>query len=138
MFNNRVSKLVFGVVVIAVVAWGGYSIWRNSHPKTSGTRQAIFLNDGQVYFGYASNLHDQVVTLTDVYYLQVQQPIQSSSTGKTDASATQQINLIKLGNELHGPKDKMLINRDHIMFIEDMKDDSQVNQKISDYLKNKK
>jgi hypothetical protein len=43
---------------------------------------------------------------------------------------TANINLVKLGAELHGPTDEMRINRDHILFIEDLKDDSQVVQGI--------
>ena len=45
-------------------------------------------------------------------------------------------NLIKLGNEIHGPLDSMLINRDHVVIIEDLKDDSRVVQAINDYINN--
>ena len=34
--------------------------------------------------------------------------------------------LIKLGGELHGPKDQMTINRNQILFIEELKADSKV------------
>ena len=42
------------------------------------------------------------------------------------ATAAAQISLIKLGNELHGPTDEMRITRSHILFIEDLKNDSAV------------
>ena len=38
--------------------------------------------------------------------------------------------LAKLGSEVHGPEDKMQINKDHVLFIEDLKDDSTVVKSI--------
>jgi hypothetical protein len=127
---------ILGIVVVVVIVWCGYSSWRSHQPNTSGPRQAIFLADGQTYFGYASSMRNQVVTLVDVYYFL------STATDKTPIPTTaQKIDLIKLGiggeNDLVGAKDKMEINRDGIKYIEDMKDDSQVNQKIKDYLNKK-
>ena len=121
------------VVVIGAAAYLGTSKLKKS--TVSGkTRQAVFLSNSQVYFGYVSNQNDQYVTLKDIYYLQVQQPIQPKKEDDKDAKA--QASLVKLGNELHGPKDEMRINREHILFIEDMKDGSKVNEAISTYLKN--
>jgi hypothetical protein len=78
--------------------------------------------------------------LRDIYYLQIiTKPLQRSQEG--DAAAVQQqqqqeqrLTLIKLGNEIHGPKDEMLINRDQVVIMEDLKDDSRVVQAITDYL----
>ena len=136
MTGNKVFGVVVGLVIVAGVALAGVSSFTGRNPDTSGPRQAIFLADGQIYFGYASSLRHQVVTLVDVYYLQAQQPIQPSDA-KTPAPTEQQVNLIKLGSELHGPESKMLINRDRINFIEDMKDDSEINKKIKEDLEKK-
>mgnify|MGYP001578633364 CR=1 FL=1 len=135
--NNKMFGTIFGLVVAVLVIWGGYNSWQSYRPDTSGPRQAIFLGDGQIYFGYASSLRNKVVTLVDVYYL-----LPASSTDKTPIPTTaQKIDLIKLGlggdNDLVGAKDKMWINRDAIKFVEEMKDDSQVNQKIKEYLNKK-
>ena len=43
------------------------------------------------------------------------------------------VSLVKLGDELHGPADKMEINRDQILFIEDLKPNSQVVMAIKNY-----
>lgn len=135
--NNKIFGTIIGLVAIIAVIWCGYSSWQSYRPNTHGSRQAIFLADGQIYFGYASSLRNQVVVVKDIYYLQAVQPLQSTDS-KTPASATQQVNIIKLGSEIQGPTDQMKINRDNIKFIEDMKSDSEVNQKITDYLKTKK
>lgn len=132
--NNNFFRTLLTVIVLIVLAGYGYSSWKSYQPNTSGPRQVIFLADGQSYFGYASSMRNRVVILTGVYYLQT--PVGSQANGNT-TPATQEVNLVKLGEELHGPQDKMYINRDRITFIEDMKDDSQVNQKIKEHLEKK-
>lgn len=135
MNNKNYFGAILGLVVILLIAWGGYSSWQSRRPNTSGPRQAIFLADGQIYFGYASSMRNQIVTLVDVYYLRAP----TTNDNKTPIPATsQQVDLIKLGDELYGPKDRMEINRDGIKYIEDMKDDSQINQKITEFLNKKK
>ena len=82
--------------------------------------QAVFLSGGQVFFGHAT-ASDDSVSLTDVYYL----------APNTDQSQPQQLGqLVKRGSELHGPREPMLIELRQILFIENMRDDSQVVQAI--------
>jgi hypothetical protein len=90
----------------------------------------VFLSNNQVYFGKLANRSGQYATLTDIYYLQITQPLQPEPRG---AQPVPNINLVKLGGELHGPTDKMDINRDHILFVEDLKADSQVVNAIGAY-----
>lgn len=98
---------------------------------TSSEYQAVFLSNNQVYFGKLSNPRSAYPTLRDIYYLQVTQPLQPVDLSQSQS----QINLVKLGGELHGPKDEMMINKDHILFIENLKDDSRVVNSIKDYKK---
>lgn len=129
-------------------------------PKLSGY-QAVFLTNGQVYFGHLSRAGNQYAVLTDIFYLQVNQPLQTGQAGANgQASAAQQqaqaantssaasassgsqqqpqLSLVKLGNELHGPADLMHINRDQILFYEDLKADGKVAQAIDAYYQNQK
>ena len=101
--------------------------------------QAVFLTNGQVYFGKIGSIDNQTVVLTNIYYLQVvDQPLQrSQESGETAPTQPEQrLTLIKLGNEIHGPRDEIVINRDHVIIIEDLKDDSRVVQSINDYVTN--
>jgi len=50
---------------------------------------------------------------------------------KTDETDKTKLELVKLGNELHGPEDQMSVNRDQILFIEKLKADSQVVKTIN-------
>lgn len=77
------------------------------------TYQAIFLDNNQIYFGHLKNTDSDYVVLYDVYYVKVNE----EGIGQ----------LVKLGQiEPHGPKDEMIINRDHILFWENLKPDSPV------------
>ena len=79
--------------------------------------QAVFLTNDQIYFGHLKNTIPDYLILYDVYYV------------KVDESGAGQ--LVKLGAiEPHGPNDKMIINRDQILFWENLRADSQVTKTI--------
>ena len=140
--KKRTVVAVILLAAVAVVLLLGYYLWQNGGlnwklPSLSllseSPYQAVFLTNGQVYFGQASNLNANYVNLKDVYYLQVSQVLQPVQ-GKTESQPQQSISLAKLGvSELHKPKDEMKINRAHVVFIEDLDDDSQVVQAIRAY-----
>jgi hypothetical protein len=92
--------------------------------------QAVFLTNGQVYFGKVSHVDSSYVKLTDIYYLQVQQQVQP----KDNSSSQQpQVSLAKLGGELHGPEDVMYISRQQVLFWENLKNDGKVVKAIASY-----
>ena len=109
--------------------------------KSSGY-QAVFLTNGQVYFGKLSDADSNYPVLTDIFYLQVTNPpppIQGAGAQQNQPTQqTQQptISLVKLGNELHGPVDEMHISRAQILFYEDLKSDGSVVKAITDYKNN--
>lgn len=103
-----------------------------------GKYQAVFLTNGQVYFGKINSHNNTYLELVDIYYLQVKPVLQQGEegNGNTNASSQEQkteLSLVKLGNELHGPLDRMMINKDQVVFVEDLKDDSKVTDAIRRY-----
>lgn len=95
------------------------------------TYQAVFLSDGDVYFGKIGTLTAESVTLNKVYYLKEARDLQTSDA---ETAASPDFQLVKLGNqELHGPEDTMIVNREHILFWENLKDDSAVVKAIKDF-----
>lgn len=127
IYTVIIAGLIVGLIRFTKVGkWVGY----NPQAATAEKFQAVFLTNGQVYFGHVKGAAKRYVTITDIYYLQVDQPIQPEPKDKTTEP---KVSLIKLGGELHGPKDEMQINRDQILFIEELKDDSKVVQAISQY-----
>lgn len=89
---------------------------------------SIFMQSGQVYFGKVSEESKEYIVLTDVFYLQ----FADSNQGGDFSSQQNNFKLVKRGNELHGPEDKMYINKNFVLFIELLSDDSKVLKAISD------
>ena len=123
------SGTLMAVAVIALLVLGGGK--SESSFVNKGKYQAVFLNGGQVYFGKIGEYTGKYLTLTDIYYLRVNQQVQPGTQ-----QTTQDISLAKLGNELHGPEDEMVINRSEVQFWENLKDDGQVVKAITEYKKN--
>lgn len=97
--------------------------------------QAVFLTNDQVYFGKIVSISDDVVVMKEIYYLQ--SGGEKAADSKEATAPTQQSNmsLAKLGNELHAPEDVMQINKDQVLFWENLKDDGKVSQAIKAYKK---
>lgn len=128
--------IVIFVIVILIILAGLWVVSETTSlnilgiSKDSGEWQAVFLDNGQVYFGKTCRENNETVLLKDIYYLQVTKGLQPAE-GATNQS---EVSLVKLGNELHGPEDEMRINRDHILFIEDLKPEGKVVLAIESYL----
>ena len=110
------SRVATAGIVVALAAGGGACEKVSRSPSLSTPYQAIVLTNGQVYFGKLEKLGAQFPTLHDVYYIQSQQ---NPETRQISSS------LVKRGRELHGP-DHMIINAQHILFIEPVRPDSQL------------
>lgn len=129
VFSALIAILIIGVIV---------SVFTSKDTTASQIKsdqyQAVFLNssDGQVYFGKLSVLNARYYKLTDIYYVRVQQV----QPDKNNSAATSSISLAKLGSEIHGPEDVMYVNRDSVMFWENLKEGGQVVKAIRDYQKN--
>ena len=82
--------------------------------------QAIFVK-GETYFGKVTNINKDVLVLETVYYLQDQQPLQSGPQPKESELA-----LVKLGSEIHGPQNQMVIPLNSISYIENLKETSAI------------
>lgn len=91
----------------------------------TGKMQAVFLNGGQVYFGKVRSINPDFMRLTDIYYLRVDQPAPQPNQGNTQQQGTPI--LVKLGCELHRPTNEMVINREQIIFWENLQDDDSQN-----------
>jgi hypothetical protein len=121
------------VVLLAVAGYFGYSALQNQGTAIdSGKFQAVFFTNGQVYFGKLQSFNGDYMKLTDIFYLQTNSGAESQNP--QEASADQSgVKLIKLGDEIHGPEDEMIISRDQMLFYENLKSDGKVSQSIQQY-----
>jgi len=74
--------------------------------------QAVFLTNGSTYFGKLQEQGDQWFVLSDVFYL-----------SSTEESGTQ---LIKRGSEPQAPREPMLVPKQQVLFIENLRDDGEI------------
>lgn len=125
--NTYITYLVVFVAVLVLVV---FLVQSEGFPVIDdNTYQAVFLTNNQVYFGELKDYSDEYVILENIFYLQASDPLQQVSVlGSTDDS---NINLVKLGDELHGPEDKMFIPKERILFWENLKTDSAVARAIT-------
>ena len=126
--GNKGFWLVILVIAVAIVV-----LWQTGVLAVGGGAdgfQAVFLSNNQVYFGKLERSTSQYPVLKEVFYLQITQTLQPRDE---TAPPAQNVSLVKLGGELHGPEDAMVINRDHILFYEDLKADSQVTTAIKQF-----
>ncbi len=145
--DNKKSKKIkiffFTIILIVILVIAGFlintytsiNLWgtfsKSNNTQLANNYNAVFLSNGQVYFGVVDNKSDNYTILKDIYYLQVSGALQQASPN--EANQQPQLTLVKLGNELHGPEDYMEINNDHIIFIEKLKNDGKVVEAIKQY-----
>lgn len=144
--KGMLAKIIMILIVVVIILGGLYFVDKytkinifgmNGAEKVTVTDwQAVFLTNGQVYFGKIQSYSGSYLHLEDIYYLQVvQAPLQQTQEGAQAAQQGQnELSLVKLGNELHGPQDAMKINSDHVLFTEKLKSDSKVVDAITRYL----
>ncbi|TAK89167.1 hypothetical protein EPO04_03650 [Patescibacteria group bacterium] len=136
-FLENTLIVVLIVAAISLITYLGVRLagsLSNNVQVNSKQYQAVFLANGQVYFGKLKQVNNNYLRLSDIYYLQVQQSVQPDAA-KNDQSKQPQVSLAKLGNELHGPEDAMYISRDQVLFWENLKEDGKVTKAIRDYTK---
>ena len=77
------------------------------------------MTNNQVYFGNVEDWDEKYLDLKNVYYLQ-----------SLNSDQPQQVQVVKRGSELHIPTGDMLINREQVLFIEELSSNSPVLQNI--------
>ena len=128
--KSRKYQVILGIVlgiVISIISVFFYSFLLTPYYKTryqeklikSDSYQAVFLENDQIYFGKLKDIDFQYLILEEVYYVRLEG--EGATSGR----------LVRLGEtEPHGPQNQMIINRDHILFWENLKPDSPVVQTI--------
>lgn len=116
--------LLIGVGVIVLIAIRGQKLISPS----SDLYQVVFLDNDQVYFGKLNAVDEDLWSLTDVYYLRAGPSVLDES-----GEQERKVDLIKLGTELHQPRDEMFINREHVIFYEDIGEQSVIRQTIREH-----
>jgi hypothetical protein len=119
--NSRLLRNVFVATVVFVTAVVFAQWWDFTVPSLGrGEYQAVFLANGQTYFGRYYDRIGAYVKIEDVYYLQ-----QTESANPDQAPDTR---LVRRGRELHAPTARMLVPKSAVLFVEDLRDASPIAQ----------
>ena len=112
------ALLLAGLVVLA--AFGAYGLVRPEASLTTAVDkdryQAVVLSSGVVYFGHLRVADGEFYELRDAFFIQ--------EVKKAGAETTRQV--LPLTQEVHGPENRMLIPRDHVVSVENLRTDSPV------------
>ena len=114
MFKNKL--LLINIILLAIIAFLAVYVFvfnKNINFERKNPYYAVYLQTGDMYFGKLSRFPK--LALSDVWYLQ--RNIQEEQGG---------FDLIKFSNAMFGPTDKMEINKENVVWISKLADDSQV------------
>lgn len=113
----QVAIALFAVViVVCFAAIGVVKVMWATPSIDESTYQAVFLDDGKVFFGKLKNTDGAYVRLEDAYYTKT-----ASGDDAADKTA-----LVKVGSESYGPENSMQIARSKIIFWQNLRADSRV------------
>ncbi len=116
--RRRQRLLRTGLAVLVFVAAFLYVQWWDFTLPSFGDAkyQAVFLANGQTYFGRYHDRFGPYAKIESVYYIQ--------QTPNPDPDKPPESRIVRRGSELHGPRDRILIPKSAILFIEDLKESS--------------
>ncbi len=118
------------LIVVVVLGGGVYMYGRNASWWGKPSMKAIFLVNGQVYFGQISRESSRDLYVNNVYYIQLQDQVDPTAAEGDQSKTVQVPTLLKRGEELHRPYGDMRINREQVVAIENVGADSPIFQQI--------
>jgi len=135
VYLNKRKKIFLSIVFIIILLSYKFLFLSSSHRSLYQHNQSIFysvfLSNDQVYFGHITEETSSTIILKDVYYLKTTNPTSPGNT-LNEATVSAKMSLVKLGKEMHGPKDQIVINREHVIYYEEMGVDSTIMKAIFD------
>jgi uncharacterized protein HemX len=124
--NTFIMPLIIALIVVVVIGVGYWAMTQGWFMTSNQGVKAVFLENGQVYFGKIVRETSQEVQLSDVYYIQVQDQQQPATTEGGQPTTISVPTLTRRGDELHKPYGNLRLNRQHIVAIENVGTDSPV------------
>jgi len=122
--QGRFLRITCLMIILALLVFNGCSK-PDQKIKIDTEYKAVFLDNGQVFFGKLDEQGPSYILLSDVFYVQSQVVQQEK-----DKKEVRNI-LIKRGSEWHGPE-QMYLNTRHVVVIEPVGANSKVAQLIKE------
>jgi hypothetical protein len=124
-----IRRVLLGLVIglfLGGFVWLVLSLLRPDDPFAGAIDtdrwQAVFLSNGQVYFGHLTVASDEFYELRDAFFIR-----ETPSTGEGQPRTRE---VRALSSEFHQPENRMLIRKDQVLFVENLLPDSDVAEAI--------
>lgn len=116
-----------GVVLVVVLVGSWFTFGRGVSPKVPAADryQAVFLDNGQVFFGKLKNVDGEYLVLEEAYYTK-KADVPEDATDEQKAAIEANVSLAKVGSEVYGPETTMSIRAEQVLFWQNLQADSKV------------
>ncbi len=128
--DNKSSKgwMILTLLILIIILVG--ALWFIKQPDSNFVKdanlKAIALDNGQVYYAKVAKEDALNIYLDDVYYIQTEQRIIPAQDEESEDQVVNVPVLVKRGDELHKPTGLLQINRDRVVGIETIGEDSEI------------
>lgn len=115
-----ITLVVLVLLVVVIIALWKEARFYNMKPDQK-LYQVVLLSNDQAFYGKLHSVDSPYPYLTDVYYLNPQQP------GAKDVDTAPKYTVVKRGiDEIHAPTDKMYVQKTNILYWENVGPESKV------------
>lgn len=118
------------VALLALAIWWVHGVTHSGGDRLLTDRyQAVFLDNGQVFFGKLKNTSGEYMVLENAYYTK-KQDVPESATDEQKQAVENNVSLAKVGSEVYGPETSMSIRSEQVLFWQNLSEDSKVSNAI--------
>lgn len=115
---HRIRTVAAALVFLAAFAL--VQVWDLALPSIAAAKyQAVFLANGQVFFGRYGDRLGPYATISAPFYIR-------RPASQPDEATPPPARIVRRGEEPHRPESRMLIAKSAILFVEDLADASSV------------
>ena len=127
---SLINIILISVITLLVAASAFFYTSTMRRDAFDKSFQVVVLDTGEVFVGKVIKERSSRLELVNIYYL----PITAEDLFSQEFNAIHEsISVIKIGNELHGPEDSMVISQEHIVYIQNLKENSKIVTAIEEY-----
>lgn len=122
---------VFYIAALIVIVVAAFIVWRiaSANGPAPDRYQAVFLDNGQVFFGKLKNTRGAYLKLENAYYSKSQE-LPENATAEQKVATANNVSLIKVGDEVYGPENSLNIRAEQVLFWQNLTTDSKVAKAI--------
>ncbi|HAC56223.1 TPA: hypothetical protein DCF80_01870 [Candidatus Saccharibacteria bacterium] len=116
------------IVLVGLVTW----LWMSAPERPLADRyQAVFLDNGQAFFGKLKNVTGEYLVIEEAYRAQAQD-LPSDATDEQKEAVANNVSLIKVGKEVYGPENAVRVRAEQVVYWQNLTPDSKVSKAIED------